>query len=162
MTLRPLRSRALLARWAALSLVAFALCGGGFDRHDRPGIERILEHNAERLQLDAATREQIRALAVAGRERSRPLREELHRQRDELRALLSSDAPDAGAVMQKAEQIGDTETAVSKERLRTMLEIRALLTTEQRRELVRIHEEFRERRKAERGGDRWRDRGEPE
>ena len=40
-----------------------------------------------------------------------------------------------------------------------MLAIRALLTSEQRRELVRIHEEFRAERR-ESGG--WRDRRERE
>jgi Spy/CpxP family protein refolding chaperone len=64
-------------------------------------------------------------------------------------------------VMEKAEAIGGAETALQKERLRTMLAIRALLTPEQRRELVRIHEEFRaEHPKLEHGGwRRWRDHG---
>jgi hypothetical protein len=81
-----------------------------------------------------------------GREESASARDAVHRQHDELRALLASDAPDAGAVMAKADAIGAAETALQKQRLRTMLAVRALLTSEQRRELVKIHEEFRARR----------------
>ena len=142
----------------ALSVVSLALCAG--DRgHDRPGIERMLEHHAERLHLDDATREQIRALAEASRRQTQPQRDALHRLDDELHALLSADAPELDAVLEKADEIGRAETALKKERLRTMLSIRALLTSEQRRELVRIHEEFRAERR-ESGG--WRDRGERE
>jgi Spy/CpxP family protein refolding chaperone len=124
----------------------------------------LLERHADRLHLDDATREQIRALAAAGRERSEPRHEVLRRLHDEMHALLSSDAPDTDAVMAKAEEIGRAETELHKERLRTMLAIRALLTPEQRSELVRIHEEWRARR-GERGGGGpggWRERGERE
>ena len=151
-------TRSWFARWTALSAVALALCAG--DRgHDRPGIERILERHAERLQLDDATREQIRALAEASRQQTQPQREAVDRLRDELHAMLSADAPELEAVLQKADEIGRAETALKKQRLRTMLAIRALLTSEQRRELVRIHEEFRAERR-ESGG--WRDGGEHE
>ena len=131
------------------------------DEPDRPGIERMLERNADRLHLDDATQEKIRALAEAGREKSRPQREALGHLHGEMHALLSADNPDADAVMEKAEAIGGAETALQKERLRTMLAIRALLTPEQRRELVRIHEEFRaEHPESGHGGwRRWRDHG---
>jgi Spy/CpxP family protein refolding chaperone len=140
---------------------------GGHGRHGGhgPGIERVLERNADRLGLDDATRARIRALAEQGREQRASERDAVHRLHDEMRALLTSDAPDADAVMAKADAIGAAETALQKQRLRTMLAIRALLTSEQRRELVKIHEEFRARRAAE-GGEHgpacWRDRGERE
>ena len=131
---------------------------------DRPGIERILERHAERLQLDDATRAQIRALAEAGRAKSAPQREALRLLHDEMHVLLTADAPEEAAVLAKAEEIGRAETALHKERLRTMLAIRALLTPEQRRELVRIHEEFRAQHPDWRHGGRrgWRDPGERE
>jgi Spy/CpxP family protein refolding chaperone len=155
---------ARIARWTALSALSLALCAGGPDRHDRPGIERMLEQNAERLHLDDATRAQIRALAASGRESSRPQRKALRDLHDELHAMLSADAPDADAVMAKAEEIGRAETELKKQRLRTMLSIRVLLSSEQRRELVRIHEEFRERCRDSDSRERgcWRDRGERE
>jgi Spy/CpxP family protein refolding chaperone len=73
--------------------------------------------------------------------------------------MLSADAPELDAVLAKADEIGRAETELKKERLRSMLAIRALLTSEQRRELVRIHEEYRAQRRESRG---WRDRGERE
>jgi Spy/CpxP family protein refolding chaperone len=134
-----------------------------------PGIERLLERNADRLHLDDATREQIRALAQDGHERTQPQYDALHRLHDEMHALLSADAPEANAVMAKADEIGRAETQLQKDRLSTMLAIRALLTSEQRRELVKIHEEFRaqhpgwnERGHGMHGPGCWRDRGERE
>ena len=160
-------------KWNALAALALALCAAAAraqqppppapppDGPDRPGIERMFERNAERLHLDDATREKIRARAEEGRAQSQPQREALRRLHDEMHALLSADTPDADAVMEKAEAIGRAETALQKERLRTMLAIRALLTPEQRRELVRIHEEFRaEHPESGHGGwRRWRDHG---
>ena len=148
----------------ALSLIAgAALAEPPAGDRERPGIERILERHAERLQLDDATRAQIRALAEAGREKSAPQRETLRRLRDEMHALLTTDAPAEAVVLAKAEEIGRAETALHKERLRTMLSIRALLTPEQRKELVRIHEEFRAKHPEwEHGRRRWRDHGERE
>jgi len=156
--------------WAALTAAALVLGTGagaaqpgpGPDGPDRPGIERMLEHNAERLHLDAATRERIRALAETGREQSEPQREALHALHDEMHALLTSDAPDSAAVLAKADEIGRAETELQKQRLRTMLAIRALLTPEQRRELVKIHEEFRAEHGGHGGPGCWRDRGERE
>ena len=144
MTKRPL----LLAIFALCAIPALAAADPERrgDR-DRPGIERLLERHADRLQLDAATQERIRAMAAASRDQARPLRDQAHRLHDELRALLSSDAPEQAAVLAKADELGRIETELKKQRLRTMLEIRALLTPEQRREMVKIHEEMR----AERG-----------
>jgi Spy/CpxP family protein refolding chaperone len=158
-------------KWSALTASTVALCAAVAsaqplpppppDDADRPGIERMLERNAERLHLDDATREKIRALAEAGRAQSQPQREALRRLHDEMHALLSADTPDTDAVMEKAEAIGRVETDLQKQRLRTMLAVRALLTVEQRRELVRIHEEFRAQHPGwqHHGPGGWRDRG---
>jgi Spy/CpxP family protein refolding chaperone len=48
--------------------------------------------------------------------------------------------------MALADRIGAAETALDKHRLATLLEIRALLTPAQRRELVRIFDERRRTR----------------
>jgi Spy/CpxP family protein refolding chaperone len=155
---RQRRTRSWRAFWTALSTIALALCAGERGP-DRPGIERTLERHAERLQLDDATRGQIRELARTSRQQTQPQREAIDRLRDELHAMLSADAPELDAVLAKADEIGRAETELKKERLRSMLAIRALLTSEQRRELVRIHEEYRAQRRESRG---WRDRGERE
>ena len=150
--------RALLA-FAATWLLATAVGAEGpgapGKRRGPPPIERVLERHAERLGLDDDTRARIRELSSEGRDAGRAHREALRALRDELRELLSQDAPKESEVFAKADEIGRAETALQKERLRTMLAIRALLTPEQRSELVKIHDEMRgERRGRGRRGER--------
>jgi Spy/CpxP family protein refolding chaperone len=118
--------------------------GGGGPR--RPPIDQVLERHAERLGLDDATRARIREIADAARREAEPREQELRGLHDEMRALLEQESPEVDAVMGQAERIGTAETELQKQRLRTLLAIRALLTPEQRAELVRIHEERRKER----------------
>lgn len=124
---------------------------GGRGRRGPPPIERVLERHAERLGLDDAARARIRELARQGWQAGEVHRETLRELRDGMRALLSQEVPDEAAVLAQAESIGRAETELQKQRLRTMLAIRSLLSPEQRRELVRIHEERRAERR--RGGE---------
>jgi Spy/CpxP family protein refolding chaperone len=75
--------------------------------------------------------------------------------RRELGGLLVAESPDREAVMAVADRIGATETALDKHRLATLLEVRAMLTPEQREELVSVFEE-RRRERHERKQDRER------
>jgi len=145
---------------AAAALALGLATAASADRH--PGershgfrIERVLERHAERLDLDDATREAIRTRAREGRDASEADRRALRALQRELHELLSQDAPDEARVLEKADEIGRVETALQKQRLRTMLAIRAVLTPEQRRELVRIHDEMRADREERRGRWRW-------
>jgi Spy/CpxP family protein refolding chaperone len=115
--------------------------GGPGPRHR--SLDRMLERDAERIGLDAATLARVRAIADAARLESEPLeekREALHR---EMRATLDQAAPELDAVMRQADQIGTVDTELRKLHLKTLLEIRALLTPAQREALVRIHDERR-------------------
>jgi len=111
-----------------------------------PPFADMLERNAERLGLDEKTRAEVRSIADAAREESRRLEDGLRVLHDELRKLLDQPTPDLEAALQQADRIGAAETELHKLRLRTMLQIRGLLTPEQRQELVRIHEERRRER----------------
>ena len=127
----------------ALALRAAAEPPPGASRERRPSLDRMLERDAGRLGLDAATRGRVREIADAARAASEPLerrRDELHR---EMRTLLDQDEPELDAVMDQAERIGALDTELRKRHLAALLEIRALLTPAQREELVRIHEERR-------------------
>ena len=115
-------------------------------RHGRPPLDALLERHAERLALDAETLARIRAAADASRPEHERLADALHALRLEMRERLGEDAPDRDAVMELADRIGAAETALDKHRLATLLEIRALLTPAQRRELVRIFDERRRSR----------------
>jgi Spy/CpxP family protein refolding chaperone len=148
-----------MKRIASLALLAWMVASPAWAQPPRhrplgPGpIERGLERDADRLGLEANTRAEIRKIAREARTRAEDRRGELEKLHQELRALLDAPEPDEAAVLAEADRIGALETEMHKDRLRTLLRIRALLTPEQRAELVKIQAE----REQERGGT-WRKR----
>jgi Spy/CpxP family protein refolding chaperone len=106
----------------------------------------LIEQHADRLGLDEETREAIEEIVEESRDRGEDLQEALHDAHREMHELLSDDVPDPQRVMDKAERIGALETEERKHRLSAMLRIRALLTPEQREELLALHREERESR----------------
>jgi Spy/CpxP family protein refolding chaperone len=122
-----------------------ALAKGPFG-HGGPGrhLEQFLEQEAEELGLDEETKTAIRQLLEEGRERAREFDDALHEAHSTMHHLLSQDTADEEAVMRQAEIIGQLETERSKHRLKTLMEIHARLTPEQRALL-------RERREHKRG-----------
>ena len=120
--------------------------GGRGHRPGPPPFEDVLERHAGRLGLDEATRSRIRAVVDGSRDEKRRLEDEARKLRGELRTLLEADAPRLDDVLAKADAVGAAETALHKQRLRILLGIRALLTPEQRAELVKIHGEMRRNR----------------
>ncbi len=115
--------------------------------HHRGAPYLLFEKHAERLRLDAKTLEQIHTISEATKEQSNELRTNLQQARTTMRELLSAENPDKAAVMKQAEIMGAIKTDLRKQRLATMLEIRALLTPEQRQELIEIVKEFRSKRR---------------
>lgn len=138
-----------LAGFSVALLVALTHAGVSFARppfgppdvHRGPG--NFFEENVETLDLDEETLTAIRAIVEESRETGDQFHAELRELHQGMRELLSQDTPDESAVMQKVETIGVVETAMQKHRLGTMLKVRALLTPEQREELVRVREESR-------------------
>lgn len=127
--------------------------GGPHGRHGPPPLHSVLERHADRIGLDEATRAEIQSIAEASHPKMDALQERLGELHDEMRDLLRQDTPDEAAVMRQAELIGEAETAAHKERLRTMLQIRALLTPEQRERMVEIFHERRREWKGWKGED---------
>jgi Spy/CpxP family protein refolding chaperone len=153
-TSRVLATAALV--WAGFARVAAAGGPDGgpppFDRmHGPPPIDRILERHAAELGLSDEVRARVRAIAAEADQQEAPLRETLRTQREALHQLLAQDSPDPDAVMRQADLAGATETELQKQRLRTLLAVRQLLTPEQRAQLVKIFEEKRRQM-----GFRWR------
>jgi len=107
------------------------------------GPDRFTAEYAAQLGLDDPTREAIDQIVDESRKRARELRGELRGLHQEMHELLSQKTPDEAAVMQQAEAIGQAETELDKHRLETLIRIRALLTEEQRAELIGIREETR-------------------
>ncbi len=106
-----------------------------------------IEEHAEQLGLDEETLDAIQEIVKVSHKRGRALREGRHAAHEVMRSLLSQVAPDESVVMQQAEVIGALELEERKNRLRAMLQIRALLTPQQREELVRIREEMGPRKR---------------
>jgi len=146
----------------ALALGRMAVAGGpdgpppggpdGPWRHGPPPLGDVLERHADELGLDAYTRAKIRDIAETSREEEQPLATQLRALHAAMHQLLQSDAPKLDDVMHQADEIGAQETQLRKHQLRTLLEIRALLTPEQRQKLVQIFEAKRARWHAREGG----------
>ena len=131
---------ALLVTWTAP-----ALAQPRPPRDDGPPAPLIAEH-ADELGLDEDTRDQIETTVERSRRESQRLRR-AHRQTGRsLHELLELDEPDREAVMRQAEVMGEIETERRKLRLGAMLEIRELLSPEQREQLVEMRERDRPQR----------------
>jgi len=95
-----------------------------------------IERNADALGLDSDTLAKVDAIAADARAQCGDLRVQVREARQEMRRLLAADTPDEAAVMAQADRIGEAMTAVHKHHLATLLKIRALLTPEQRQQLM--------------------------
>jgi len=140
-----------LAGFFGALLAALTLSGVSFARppfgsaepHHDPGA--FIEENAEALNLDGETLGAIRSIVEASKDTGDQLHAELRELHEGMKALLSQGTPDESAVMKQVDSIGATEVEMHKHRLGTMLEIRALLTPEQREEMTRLREDSRGR-----------------
>lgn len=128
--------------------------GAGHRSGPPPG--RFIEKQAERLGLDEQTRQRIRQIVEESRTHGQTIRESLHQAHTDMRQLLEQDMPDETAVLQQAEKIGNLHIEKQKNRLRAMLQIRALLTPEQRQALTKLRREDRPPRRSRRGKGRRR------
>jgi Spy/CpxP family protein refolding chaperone len=139
---------------AALLLVSAASArpGGHHRHHGHHGMDEqgFIQENAERLGLSEETRTAIEGIVDDSHARAATLHDAHREARHALKDLLSQDAPDEATVMARAEELGRIETELSKHRLATMLRIRALLSPEQRSQLLEIRREKRARKEAAR------------
>jgi Spy/CpxP family protein refolding chaperone len=141
---------------AALGLAALLAAGaasarpGHHGHHGHHGMDEggFIQENAERLGLSDETRAAIETILADSHTRAATLHDEHREARRALKDLLSQDAPDESTVMARADEIGRIETALSKHRLATLLRIRALLSPEQRGQLLEIRREKRARKEA--------------
>ncbi|MDX2166753.1 MAG: periplasmic heavy metal sensor, partial [Deltaproteobacteria bacterium] len=109
-----------------------------------PDVRRMadkLERNASRLGLSADTLAQIRAIVDAAAPEAEALQSKLRQAHATMRELLDTPRPDEEAVLRQAEAIGALDTALLKQGLRTMMQIRPLLTDAQLAELRKVRAE---------------------
>ena len=138
--------------------VTAAGSGGHHGKMRGKALASVLIDNAERLQLDEATRAQIQEIGEAARRERKSLAESARNERKVLHELLSVDSPDEAAVLAQADVVGAIQTEKRKAGLRGALALRALLSSDQRAELAQIQTEKRERRREHRKGRRDGDR----
>lgn len=115
---------------------------------------------AAELGLDEADQARLQEIVAASRLREAAIRERLHAARAAMRTLLDGTAdPEEAAVMAQVDRIEAIEAERHKNRLRAIIEIGRLLTSEQRAELARLRQErFGEEGPRERRGRGRRDR----
>jgi Spy/CpxP family protein refolding chaperone len=143
------RVGAVLALVASLALAGAAFAGGPPDETRPPG--GLITRNAARLGLQGDALAAVQAVIDASGARHADLLAKLDTARDAMRELLSQPVPDSKAVMSQADAIGAVETELHKNRLQAIMEIRALLTPEQRQMLLTIRDEEHARREHEGG-----------
>jgi Spy/CpxP family protein refolding chaperone len=144
-TLRPSRAsiRGLLATLlgcAALTPFPATAEPGGPPPFGGPRGPAPIERALESIDLPADVRVQIDALLDASHSQRRVVHRELRKAHAEMKALLEAEEPEEATILSQADRIGELQTALEKDRLSTLLRIRALLTPEQRDALTRALE----------------------
>jgi len=105
----------------------------------------FMEEHAKELNLDSETLAAIREIVDESRGKGDQLHAKLREMHEQMRKLLEQNEPDEAEVMRQVDAIGDAETEMHRHRLATMLQIRALLTSEQREAMTRLRDESRGR-----------------
>jgi Spy/CpxP family protein refolding chaperone len=144
---------------AAIS-AAIAIClVGGLSASARPGPGMggppgfFLEKAISKLELPAEQKTAVQAVIDQAKPAGEKLRGDVMSAHEAMRALLEQESVDEAAVMAQADAVGAAMTESRKHDLRTMLQVRALLTPEQRTQLQQLVQEKRERH------GRWHKRG---
>jgi Spy/CpxP family protein refolding chaperone len=139
---RYIRSAWLIAA-VLLAAAATAVAQGDPDPADdpqaRPGFARL----CQRLELSDAQQQAWQELEQAGRAERLTLRKDLLRLRHELEGQMMQDEPSAQAVAQLVERLGAIRTKLQQSRLTERLEMRKLLTDEQRDRLLTMRHDRR-------------------
>ncbi len=150
----------LITALFALSLAATPALArpGGDDHHRGPPMlnpERI-ERMADDLGLAPQALDKIKERLHAAKKEHVQLRAELDAAKLELHRLLDQDAPDKAAVLRQVDAVGQKKQAIEKLKIAALLDVRSMLTPEQRQKLRTLQED-RGRGKGKKG--KGKDRG---
>jgi Spy/CpxP family protein refolding chaperone len=107
-------------------------CGGQGWGHAWDDGQGHQERMAAHLDLTEEQKEAVGKLLEEGRQRRLETRKAMMRLRNQLEGELLADEPDAGRVEKLIEEIGDLRTQQEATHMKQRLEIRKLLTKEQR------------------------------
>lgn len=119
--------------------------GGGRGFEERA---RRLEGMAAALDLDAESRAGLSRVMERAGQRRQALGRQIHQSNRSLEKLFEDPLPDREAVMAQLDELADLEAQDHRDRATTRLEIRQLLTPEQREKLVGMKKQRRQDRRA--------------
>ena len=149
--------RALHAGLGLLCTIAgFALAGAGTalaeEAQSPPASEEpsIFAEAAEPLGLTPDQVTKLERLSAESHEHASMLRAERRALQGELNDLLRQDEPSIDDVMAYADELGVLDTRIRKHHLASLLAVRAVLTPEQRRDVLVVVKQINDRRRAER------------
>jgi len=111
---------------------------------------RLVERNAEKLELDEKTIAAVQALAAEAKERDTSLLEEIKEQRLKVRDLLDQPLPDKAELLKQSEALSVLTAKAQGYQLDTTLKLRALLSPEQREKFMEIRKTTRPARRPRR------------
>ena len=92
----------------------------------------------QELRIDETTRQQIRDRLRDSADAAAERRAEIAHEKATLLRLLGEDSPDPKAVLEAADRLSKLEAETRRSRLEALLEIRAMLSPEQRRALLTL------------------------
>jgi Spy/CpxP family protein refolding chaperone len=115
--------------------------GGGPGPHGH-----FFERQLDALGLPAETRAKVQAVLDQSRTAGSELHEQIRAAHESMQALLEKDPVDEAAVMAQADALGALTNQARKQRLATLIQVRNLLTPEQRAQLEKQMQEHREHR----------------
>ena len=124
----------------------FGRGGRGFEER-----ARRLEGMAAALGLDAESRAGLSRVMERAGQRRQALGRQEHEAYQALEKLFEEPLPDQQAVMARLDELADLEAQAHRDRATTRLEIRRLLTPEQREKLVGMKKQRRQDRRARLG-----------
>jgi len=130
-----------LALTLALGLASAGTAHPGMGPGPREG---FFERKLDSLGLAPETRAAVQKLLDDARPTREAARQQIRQAHDAMKALLDAEPVDEAAVMSQADKIGALMTASHKQELRTMIQVRALLSPEERTRLEQMMQEHRE------------------
>lgn len=117
----------------------------GMKHGKRGGGDRGMEKLLQQLDLTTEQSQQIETIREQSKTAAQDLHEQMQAQRQEMRALLASDE-DVEQIRAEYQETQNLHQQLANNRFETMLQIREVLTSEQRAEIAELMEQHRGRR----------------
>lgn len=115
-------------------------------KHDkRGGRGRGMERIMQQLNLTPEQSEQIKAIKEQSKTQTQALMQQMQTSREEMRSLLASDSSPE-QLREQHQAVQNLHQELSTNRFETMLEMREVLTPEQRTQMVELIEQRRDRK----------------